>query len=460
MSYGFKSAVISASVASLVALVGFPDSCEAASRSTPNFIPETTLPAGGNPNGIVALDKDAIFVATTATNQSGVEVAKVLIFGKIDHGYRQTGTVRLKADDHAQGMSITPDKTTLVVALEKSGVALVDVHDALAGKATPSFVDQSNGGAFARPGTFGTAVTPDGKYAFVANEDGKLTPTSGSGYIGLIALDKQRDGRTQGKPVGFIPVVGNTLADVSVSPDGQRAYATTEIVSAGNKTLSGTDNAALVSTQCVQGNPQNPRPNGALNVIDVAKAIEGAATPGTAPTVISNAVVTSVAAACSPVRVEETQDGSSVWVVARGSNELLQFDRATLAVDPDHALLQTVASNGLSPVALYLDPARPRLMVTNSDRYGTSTTRGANPPINQVNLSVFDVSAPHAELVQTLPTGQFPRDIATLDNERTVFVTDYTSFTVSVFRQTDESSDPGDTDISPFGIFSAHPERR
>ncbi|MDR5756848.1 hypothetical protein [Caballeronia sp. LZ035] len=458
MSYGFKSAVVSVSVASLVGLVGFPGFCQAASSPTPNFILETSLPTGGNPEGIVALDDHALFVATTATNPSGVQVAEVVIFAKVNHTYQQTGTVTLKTGDQAQSMSITPDKTTLLVALANNGVALVDVHDALAGKATPSFVDQSNGGAFASPGTFGTAVTPDGNYALIANEYAQSTPQSAAGSIGLIALDKQQDGRTQGTAVGFILVAGSVLPDVSISPDGKRAYAVTEVVSAAeSKTLSGIDNAALVSTQCVQGDPKSPQPNGVLNVIDVAKAIEGAATPGSAPNVISNAVVTHVAAACSPIRAEETQDGSSVWVVARGSNELLQFDRATLAADPDHALLQTVSSNGLSPIALYLDPLHPTLMVTNSNRFGTSSASGANPPIDQVNLSVFDVSAPHATLVQTLPTGQFPRDIATIDQGRTVFVSDFDSGTVSVFGQTDEGSDPGGAGISPFGTSSAHP---
>lgn len=466
MSYRFKSTVISASVAGLVIVFGSSVSCEAAASSSdfvPNFLAQTTLGAGRHPNGIAALNEHAVFVATTDSNQSGTS-AELLIFGKVNNTYQQTGTVMLKVGDKAQGMSITPDKTTLLVALGNGSVALVDVRDALAGKATPSFVDQSNGGAIARPGTFGTAVTPDGKYAFIANEYGKITTESDSGNIGLIALDRQQDGRTRGTQVGFIPVVGNALGGVSVSADGTRAYATTEVVPATeNKTLSGTGNAALVSTQCVQSNPDDPKPNGALNVIDVQKAIEGAAAPGSAPNVISNAVVTSVAAACSPVRAEETQDGSSVWVVARGSNEVLQFDRAKLSVDPDHALLQTVPSNGLMPVALYLDPVHPNLMVTNSDRFETSTTSStssAAPAINRVNLSIFDVSGPQAKLVQTLPTGLFPRAIATIDRGRTVFVSDFDSSTVSVFRQTAEGSDFGGAGISPFGSSSAHAERR
>ncbi|MDR5833710.1 hypothetical protein [Caballeronia sp. LZ034LL] len=459
MPYKLKSTVISASAASLAALVMFSGACEAAS-SVPDFIPETVLGPGAAPNGVVAVDENAVFVAATATNSSGASVAEVLIFGRVHNSLQQTGTVVLKSGDEAEGMSITPDKTTLVVALENSGVALVNVGDALAGKAEPSIVDQSNGGTISDPGTFGTAVTPDGKYAFIANEFGKITPTSPPGNVGLIALSKQRDGRTTGTAVGFIPVVGSTIADVSISADGQRAYATTEAVNDKNTTLSGTSNAALVSTQCVEDNPQAPTSNGALNVIDVAKAIAGAATPGSTPNVIRSAVLTTIAAACSPVRVQETLDGSSVWLTARGSNELLQFDRAKLTADPDNALLQTVPSNGLAPVGLYLDPVRPNLMITNSDRWNASPTSTTTPPVSQMNLSVFDISGPRAKLVQTLQTGAFPRAIATTDQEKTVFVTNYDDDTVSVFTQQDEGSVAGGAGISPFGFFGAQPQRR
>lgn len=82
------------------------------------------------------------------------------------------------------------------------------------------------------------------------------------------------------------------------------------------------------------------------------------------------------------------------------------------------------------------------------------------PPLNPVDLSVFDISAPHAWLVQTLPTGLFPREIATIDRGRTEFVYDFDSSTVSVFRQTDEGTDSGGAGISPSGFFGARPERR
>ncbi|MDR5877820.1 hypothetical protein [Caballeronia sp. LZ032] len=81
----------------------------------------------------------------------------MLIFGKVNNTYQQMGMVMLKVGGWAEGMSIKPDKTNLVVAINQGSVAPVDIRDALAGTAKPSFVNQSNGGTIANPGTFGTS---------------------------------------------------------------------------------------------------------------------------------------------------------------------------------------------------------------------------------------------------------------------------------------------------------------
>ena len=58
------------------------------------------------------------------------------------------------------------------------------------------------------PGNFDVAVTPDGHYAFVANEYGQLpsptpTPETGGGTIGVIMVERDAAGRfTRGRLVG------------------------------------------------------------------------------------------------------------------------------------------------------------------------------------------------------------------------------------------------------------------
>ena len=88
------------------------------------------------------------------------------------------------------------------------------------------------------PGTFDVAVTPDGHYAFVANEYGKMpspTPTTetGGGTIGVIKVLRDGAGRFTGtKPVEpyntiYIPG-GNTIPGITMSHDGRYLYAACE----------------------------------------------------------------------------------------------------------------------------------------------------------------------------------------------------------------------------------------
>jgi hypothetical protein len=407
------------------------------------YQPGADIPVTGSPNGIVAYQGDILFVAATVplsgwtsscdSPTAGCQ-AQIEVFKKTSGVYQPIGTVVLN-DTSVNSLTITPDKTTLIASLEYHGLALVDVADTLNGNVSPNYVDQSNNGAEDRAGSFQTSVTPDGNYAFVANEYGRLTPTSSTGNIGVVKLTRGNDGRLQGSPMGYIPLLGNTTPGVSVSVDGKRVYVTSEIVPANNQSLlSGTNYKKLVSTTCIQDSPDNPEPNGDLSVIDVSKAINKQNLEVNS-NIISNSVLTNVASACSPVRVEETKDGSSVWVTARGSNEVIQFDARKLVADPDHALDQIVQSNGLAPVGIKLIDHSNYMLVTNSDRFSESGGSTSPASSNDVNISLFDISKTPALLIQTLQSGLFPRDIATEDHSNHVFVTNWASDTVTALNR-------------------------
>ncbi|WP_162600693.1 lactonase family protein [Paraburkholderia sp. C35] len=423
--------------------------------ASPNLVEDTPIVIDGNPNGVVRYRNGIVFVAVTARAPSAAatagSAAQIEIFRRTNGAFQRTGTVLLKAGDTVNGLTITPDRTTLVASLESSGVALIDIDEALHGTSKTAFVDQSNGGKIARPGTFQTTVTPDGHYAFVANEYGQLSADYPAGNVGVIALQRNARGLLEGTPLGFIPLAGGTIPGVSVSRDGRRAYAVSEIVPAANlRQLSGTSNTRLTSDQCVQNDPAQPTHNGELSVIDVHKAIEAARVANGTSKIIQGAVITSIAAACSPVRVLESPDGASLWVTARGSDALLQFDTGRLVYDPDGALLQVVNSNGLQPVAEAMFDNGRFLMVTNSARFA-DTSMGANTArIAGTNVSLFDISRPVATLVQTLPTGSFPRDIAVSPRGRTAFVTNYQSSSVTVLSRGAPSNGKANT-VSPFG---------
>src|SRR5262249_27968257 len=57
-----------------------------------------------------------------------------------------------------------------------------------------------------------------------------------------------------------------------------------------------------------------------------------------------DALVSTVAAGCSPVRVVVSLDRKTVWVTARGSDQLLTFSSQALTRDPAHARCQRYAS--------------------------------------------------------------------------------------------------------------------
>jgi hypothetical protein len=82
-------------------------------------------------------------------------------------------------------------------------------------------------------------------------------------------------------------------------------------------------------------------------VINVVKATNAANLTGS---VILNSVSARLAAACSPVRATESPDGSTLWVTARGGNEVLAFSVSGIETNPDSAFITTFSSGGQAPV--------------------------------------------------------------------------------------------------------------
>ncbi len=94
------------------------------------------------------------------------------------------------------------------------------------------------------------------------------------------------------------------------------------------------------------------------------------------------AVVATILAGCSPVRVITSANGRVVWVTARGSNAVLGFSAARLLTRPRHALVAHVQV-GAAPVGLALVDNGIRLVVADSNRFGE---KGASS-----NLAVISV---------------------------------------------------------------------
>ena len=168
---------------------------------------------------------------------------------------------------------------------------------------------------------------------------------------------------------------------MAISPDGRYLYATSEAA-----TESGTQ--------------------GTLTTINLHRAEEHP----------SHSVVSTVWAGCSPVRVVASE--SSVYVTARGSDQLLEFSAPELVSLPASALMNRVQV-GVAPVGLALVNHNETLLIADSDRFN------ANGAIS--NLAVVAAGGRSLQLVGYVVAGGFPRDMAVSPHGTTVLVSDYGS---------------------------------
>jgi hypothetical protein len=335
------------------------------------------------------------------------------------------------------------------------------------------------GASHCPPGTFDIAVTPDGEYAFVANEYGTMpspTPPNfiGVGTIGVIKVERGEAGGFTSKTRSiehnntiYIPG-GNTIPGITMSHDGRYLYVTTEGSAKGKNPDTGkkyrdpTDVAGDIKIPAIMrvalcpgcrsgiescdnesnvfgpGANGNLVRNGLLAVIDVDKATKGMG---------QDSIVRIIAAGCSPVRAVETADGQYVWVAARGRNtqlplpldpdargsQVLGFNRSALvSASPNSAFVGYGDTHGTAPVGLGLFNNDTLLAVANSNRFWKTGSECQNPtpppgvPPCTANVAIMDVSNPaEPTVIQTVPAfsnHSFPRNVTVGPDDSTLFV--------------------------------------
>ncbi|HEV2646885.1 MAG TPA: hypothetical protein VGU46_11025 [Acidobacteriaceae bacterium] len=315
------------------------------------------------------------------------------------------------------GMNLTPNGQGLAATLGVDGAIFYNLSTLQT--CTSTGLQVSQGAVSANEGSFDVVISPDGKYAFVANEYGVAPGATAKGNIGVVALQYDSSGIvSSGTLAGEISTGGQTIAGLAISPDGTRLYATSEVE--GNFTnAAGASNPILTRTGCYQQAGGGTQANGLLTVIDVAKA-------ETNPS--SAAILSTVNAGCSPVRAVETADGSTLWVAARGDNRVLAFSTGMLETNPANALLGYADTGGTAPVGLRLFDSDKLLAVANSNRFGAGSA---------ANATILSVAVPaSATVVQTIPTGLFPREITVGTDDRTLYLTNYSSASFQVITTT------------------------
>lgn len=376
-----------------------------------------TYPTSGAPFRALPTASGKVLVSVTGT-ASGIQVFAPAAGG----GLQSSCTNPLPAGPQAiLGMNLFGNGASLAAAVDNYGALFLNTAAVQNCSAAGTLVSQ--GSVASGQGSFDITVTPDGKYAFVANEYGIAAGSLTEGNIGVIALQYDASGNVlpASTLLGQIATGGNAIAGVLLSPDGSRLYVTSE-VAADATTASGSNNPVLARTGCIQASGGSGTRNGLLTVIDVAKA---EATPG------SSAVLATVDSGCSPVRMVETADLSTLWVSARGDNRVLAFSTGMLESNASNSLMGYADTGGTAPVGLQLFHSQQLLAVANSNRFGTGT--GTAP----ANLTVLNIASPYtAAVVQTFATGLFPREVTAGSDDATLYLTNYSSGSFQVISTT------------------------
>lgn len=296
----------------------------------------STLDLPGTPDGIATTPDGATsFVAL----QSGPP--RIAVIDNRRSGGRVLRTVVVPR--YASGMNVTPDGRYVLGAAGR-GALVLDVAAAISGAgggllgslAAPAGVGGTG------PGAAEIAVSPDSRYVFVTLE--------GAGVVAAFDLDAAiKSGFGTRGFLGAIPVGAGALG-ITVSPDGRWLYEVSESPRAGS-----------------------PADTGALNVIDVTRAVHEP----------PRSVIATAPAACAPVRVAVAADGAVVWVTARDGNALLGFSTLALRRDPLHALV-SVTRVGEQPLGLAVVDGGRRVLVADSS---ISRSRGTRAGVSVVNTA-------------------------------------------------------------------------
>ena len=380
----------------------------------------TDFATAGEPFEAVVSNAGTVFVSVTADGTAG-SATGVQVFASINGTLQASCVNVLPASLLGSGtlftnLSFFPGQTDIGGGIGFPGAIFYHVADLLGCNATGFVVNQGSTTSN-NEGKLAVAVTPDGKFAFVSNESGVAPGAATNGNIGVVTIQRDGNGNftTATALVGQIATGGNAIAGMTLSPDGTRLYVTSEIAAAST-VAAGSNNPVLSESGCVQAGTTSI--NGLLTVIDVSQA---EAAPG------AGAVLATIAAGCSPVRMSEAADGKTLWVAVRGDDRVLAFDTTQLEANPDNALLGFAATGGTAPVGIRLFHNDQLLAVANSNRFHTG----------RANMTILNVASPaSASVVETVTTGSFPREVTVGPDGATLYLTNFGSDTLQVIKNT------------------------
>lgn len=310
----------------------------------------------------------------------------------------------------AYGLAVTPNGKYLLDTVQPAGDAttpqgmqIIDIQKAIAGESGAILGTVPTGSG---SGPIEVSLSNDHRFAFVSNEDNET--------VSVIDLkDALASGGSASSLVGNIPVEQLPVG-LAFSPDGRYLYISNE---AANPTDPGY-NPDACNTPTGVGTGTTPGPEGTLTVVSLPKA----------ETDPAGSVLASAYAGCSPVRVVLSDHGRIAWVTARAQDDLLAFSTRRLLTDPSHALLSTTPV-GVAPVGIQLFDNNRLIAVADSNRF----TTGQAGSVSILDYRKALSGAGAAATVGTFGTGDFPRQWGLSNDDRFLYLTEYSSNVLAIF---------------------------
>lgn len=295
------------------------------------------------------------------------------------HGSTATMIRTVPVPGEPMGLALSPDGRYLLAADYLGGLEILSTATLESGSGHLVVAQLGSAGQ----GSDEVVVSPDGRYAFVPEEE--------SSAVAVYSLTG-----TKPRQVGSIPV-GGSPSGAALAPDGKTLYVVSQTAGNGAETSPGS--LAAISVEAAERDP-------------------------------ARAVLEHVNAGCDPVRVAIAPSGASAWVTDRGGDSLLAFGLARAGGRPIGAL-QAAVRVGSEPVDVTFADAGTLLAVTDSARFD-------HPDADQTVaiVSIADAVARRPALIGFLPAGAFPRQFGQASGGPLLF-TDFNSDDIRLISTAD-----------------------
>jgi DNA-binding beta-propeller fold protein YncE len=346
--------------------------------------PQPIFTLGSLPGSPYAVAAGPAFAFVSYPDASGGLISVLTL-----HGATATLIRTVPVSGEAFGLAFSPGDRYLLMANYLGGLDVLSTA-ALESGSDPVVAQLESAGQ----GSDEVVVSPDGRYAFVPEEESSDVAVYDLG--GLLTGSKSAASTAPPHEIGAIPI-GGSPSGIALAPDGKTLYAISQTARNGSLTSMGS-----------------------LDAISVAAAERDPA----------RAVLAEVNAGCDPVRVAIAPSGAIAWVTDRGGDSLLAFGLTHGGGSPIGALLAAVRV-GSEPVSVTFTGSRGLLAITDSARYD-------DPDADQTIAIVSSTAAlaHRPALIGYLPAGAFPRQFGGIPGGPLIF-TDYNSDDVRLISASD-----------------------